>query len=570
MSYDAAPRASTSSSSSDTSLSSHGRRSPVSWGLPTALATEEKPTSRRRITKQPRAAATSSPLHFLYPGLTNTHTSAASTPSHAHTPLFGQPTALTTPSASSTKRASRHEAKAAAAAARRSSDLARLLDPAYLPAAARRQLETAQYAGQQGVYVDDDGEMHDPDWKHFPVLPPGMGVNSESKRGRGGAGMVKDGRQSSTGSASGYARSGAYGSSLYGNARRGTSPTARGQRRPRFDWELAVDEEALADEYPEDAVLEEELNTRLREEQRAKERREKEAKEREERRRSLGDVPGSPGGRREDDRGYGGSGRRSWEDPGPMRVPSPMNDVLLLGPPQPRRAVSAAAPKAPVPNTIAYQQPGLGRHPVSKVTSSRGVSRGNISGSGTRDGSFSTFATAATGTTTAPTSWESADLVRDSDAPVVGGVYILGGEKEKEEKDEKKDGGEKECVTTRIAKKARRFSWGSPRKDEKPTNWSPQSPATPLSPTSPTSPLSAFSHSSAYSFSHSPSPYIDEEDENERDAEEEQEQARPAQTAFAPSCGQSLRRQWHAFALSVRFGVFRAQRRVMRRVHSIL
>jgi hypothetical protein len=544
----------------------------VSWGLPTALATEEKPTSRRRLTKQTRAAATSSPLHFLYPGLTSTHTSPASSPSHTHTPLparYGQPTALTTPSASSTRRASRNEAKAAAAAARRSSDLARLLDPAYLPAAARRQLETAQYAGQQGVYVDDDGEMHDPDWKHFPVLPPGMGVNSENRRGRPGLGMVKDGRQSSTGSASGYARSGAYGSSLYSSGRRGTSPTARGARRPTFDWELAVDEEALADEYPEDEVLAEELSMRLREEQRAKERREKEAKEREERRRSLGDAPGSPGGRKEDNsRGYGGSGRKSWEDPGPMRVPSPMNDVLLLGPAQPRRAtpVSAAAPKAPVPNTIAYQQPGLGRHPVTKVTSSRGVARTR-----TREGSFSTAAA---------TSWESAAPVMDTDAPVVGGVYVIGGARDAEKEAEKeKDAAEakekegKECVTTRIAKKARRFSWGSSKKDEKTlSTWSPQTPSTPLSPASPLSPTSAasaFSQSSGYSYSYSPSPYIDEEDEDrDQDVEAEEEERRTP--AYAPSCGQSLRRQWQALALSVRFGVFRAQRRVMRRVHSIL
>jgi len=39
---------------------------------------------------------------------------------------------------------------------------------------------------------------------------------------------------------------------------------------------------------------------------------------------------------------------------------------------------------------------------------------------------------------------------------------------------------------------------------------------------------------------------------------------------YVPTCTQSLRRQWQALALSVRFGVFRAQRRVMRRVASVV
>ena len=39
---------------------------------------------------------------------------------------------------------------------------------------------------------------------------------------------------------------------------------------------------------------------------------------------------------------------------------------------------------------------------------------------------------------------------------------------------------------------------------------------------------------------------------------------------FVPTCSQSLRRQWQALSLRFRFGVFRAQRKVMRRVHSFL
>lgn len=39
---------------------------------------------------------------------------------------------------------------------------------------------------------------------------------------------------------------------------------------------------------------------------------------------------------------------------------------------------------------------------------------------------------------------------------------------------------------------------------------------------------------------------------------------------YVPTCTQSLRRQWQALALRFRFSVFRAQRQVMRRVHSFL
>ena len=39
---------------------------------------------------------------------------------------------------------------------------------------------------------------------------------------------------------------------------------------------------------------------------------------------------------------------------------------------------------------------------------------------------------------------------------------------------------------------------------------------------------------------------------------------------YVPSCGQAMRRQWHALALRFRFGVFRAQRRMQRRVSSLL
>lgn len=39
---------------------------------------------------------------------------------------------------------------------------------------------------------------------------------------------------------------------------------------------------------------------------------------------------------------------------------------------------------------------------------------------------------------------------------------------------------------------------------------------------------------------------------------------------YVPTCSQSLRRQWQAYSLRFRFGVFRAQRNFMRRVHLFL
>jgi hypothetical protein len=42
------------------------------------------------------------------------------------------------------------------------------------------------------------------------------------------------------------------------------------------------------------------------------------------------------------------------------------------------------------------------------------------------------------------------------------------------------------------------------------------------------------------------------------------------ETEYVPTCSQSLRRQWQAFSLRFRFGVFRAQRNFMRRVHLFL
>lgn len=58
-----------------------------------------------------------------------------------------------------------------------------------------------------------------------------------------------------------------------------------------------------------------------------------------------------------------------------------------------------------------------------------------------------------------------------------------------------------------------------------------------------------------------------------RRADSNEETARtegPADMEWTPTCTQSLRRQWQAISLRFRFGVFRAQRKMRRRVHSLL
>jgi hypothetical protein len=55
-----------------------------------------------------------------------------------------------------------------------------------------------------------------------------------------------------------------------------------------------------------------------------------------------------------------------------------------------------------------------------------------------------------------------------------------------------------------------------------------------------------------------------------REEEDEDDTVLARHQEYVPTCGQSLRRSWQAFALRFRFGLFRAQRRMTRRVHSLL
>ena len=59
------------------------------------------------------------------------------------------------------------------------------------------------------------------------------------------------------------------------------------------------------------------------------------------------------------------------------------------------------------------------------------------------------------------------------------------------------------------------------------------------------------------------------EDAEERDDEEEAELQGQHTREWTPTCTQAMRRQWQAVSLRFRFGVFRAQRKVRRRVTGV-
>ncbi|KAF8147583.1 hypothetical protein B0H34DRAFT_672677 [Crassisporium funariophilum] len=56
----------------------------------------------------------------------------------------------------------------------------------------------------------------------------------------------------------------------------------------------------------------------------------------------------------------------------------------------------------------------------------------------------------------------------------------------------------------------------------------------------------------------------------EADADAEREESSRGNDEYVPTCTEALQRQWQALSLRFRFGVFRAQRRMKRRVHSML
>lgn len=97
--------------------------------------------------------------------------------------------------------------------------------------------------------------------------------------------------------------------------------------------------------------------------------------------------------------------------------------------------------------------------------------------------------------------------------------------------------------------------------EKRPTSFYPSSAPTPIS--------AAYPTRSSFSSSRSHYPVPQEEDD---DAEDEDDYANASgdQQEWTPTCSQAMRRQWQALALRFRFGVFRAQRKVKRRVGSLL
>ncbi|KIM48559.1 hypothetical protein M413DRAFT_81251 [Hebeloma cylindrosporum] len=340
-----------------------------------------------------------SPLHFLYPHLTLSTTQSYNSYSYA--------------SSTTTTRS-----KAAKQKSRRTpdhDDISRLLDPSYLPSS----------SSTAGVYVDPSGEVHDPDYRHFPL------VTSPSHNG-----SHKHGHHHHTHNGNGHHHN--------HTARRHSGTRGRTSPRPHFDWELAVDESALDDEYPPE---EEDQNHRY----------------------GYGGYSG----------GIGGMSSASS-----------------------RRSGSSSNQHSPV----------IVRRP--------------------RDSSFSTA-------TTTPT-WYS-PTVTDSTLPT---SYELS--------DTFEDEKEKEAMKKEEKKKRRRLSKGDKEKAALKASDEEKRASEAVARTS-------VDDDSAH---HSNSAIREDEDEDETIVARHQE--------YVPTCGQSLRRSWQAFALRFRFGLFRAQRRVTRRVHSLL
>ena len=339
-----------------------------------------------------------SPLHFLYP-----HLNLSTTQSH-----YSYSSSTATPRSKAAKQKSRRTPD--------HDDISRLLDPSYLPSS----------SSSAGVYVDPSGVVHDPDYRHFPL------VTSPSNNG-----AHKHGHHHHTHNGNGHHHT--------HTARRHSGGTrGRTSPRPHFDWELAVDESALDDEYPPEE--EEHIQNHRY--------------------------------------GYGGYA-------GGMSSASS------------RRSGSSSNPNSPV----------IIRRP--------------------RDSSFSTANTTPT--------WYS-PTVTDNTLPT---SYELGDTSEEEEK-------EKEAVKKGEKKKPRRLSKGD--KENVPLKASDEEKCT-----STTGARTSFDEDSAEHFNGAI-----------RDGEDEDEMALARHQEYVPTCGQSLRRSWQAFALRFRFGLFRAQRRMTRRVHSLL
>lgn len=325
-------------------------------------------------------AASASPLHFLHPALFHP--------------------ACAPPNAASKRRSA--------------SDIARLLDPSYLPAADAKTRRSASVS----AYVDPAGDLHDPDYRHFPVAHSALAPRAQP------------------------------------GARRTTSP------RPHFDWELALDESALDDEYPAPSYTPH-YNYR----------------------------------------------------PPPARSASPIHT-----PPSPYRPRGAS---------------------VSTTTTARSAAAGSP----------------ATGSSsTPPTSFEDESPFADDSAAQARFAAEMARERALQlELSSGKERREDRKRRRRLSREAEKTSVRRVSFDE-----APKAPVE----------VEVEEEEPRHQI-------VEEQEQDEQEEEEEEEAGRivrraPPTLDFVPSCTHSLKRQWQALALSVRFGVFRARRRFTRRVQSLL
>ncbi|KAF8171669.1 hypothetical protein BJ912DRAFT_995380 [Pholiota molesta] len=416
----------------------HARRAPPL--SPSTMSYETATTTR-----------SCSPLHFLNPaamvyGATLTTTSSSFSTTKA-----------TTPSKASSSKRRRHSA-----------DVSRLLDPSYLPSSTAAK--TARSASVS-VYVDPAGDLHDPDYRHFPVaLPAHSHAHHHSSTHY---------NHSTHHQHSGYNTSYAYNHAYaytHAGTRRPTSPA-----RPHFDWELAVDESALDDEYPED---EEDLLAHAHQSQ------------------------------------YHQAHR------------APMN-----------------ARRSSVSTTATMRTGGAGY-----------------------GGCYSPTGTAST----LPTSCEDEDASPFEAEAEKESEKAKESEKVKEKENELK---EKENEKDVKDKRRRRLSKGDKEKEKARAKDAARMRDAEKAfirrvsfDADPTTSLTQNDNDDdARTHEEDERREVrEEEDEDDDDEDAEARRVLREQGAYVPSCGESLRREWQAFALRVRFGVFRARRRVARRVQALL
>ncbi|KAF9532808.1 hypothetical protein CPB83DRAFT_890481 [Crepidotus variabilis] len=471
-------------------------------------------TAITTTTTTTKGARSTSPLHFLYPIMP---TSSSSTSSPTRSPSSSSSHNPHTHSLNSSHHTySPGGKRSAKRKAREQQEIARLLDPSYqdsTSSAARRSLE---------VYVDKDGDLHDPDFRYFPSADSFV---SRTKRDVERGGGMRSRRATSP----------RRGDRPYWDRTRGAGVSANGD-----DGENE-NESALADEEEEEAMAmalamesgQNDFLTRV----------------------GYGNVLSGE---------YSPRSRRSGRS-------MSMNSNAYS------HSYAYAYPRGPTYSSgYSYSSSGSG----ATTTSSTSATTTTTPSTTTNNTSYHSPTMT---TTTLPTSYESEEhtpLSLSSSAEQEGekcGVKGLlaaakrrrrfsKGDKDKKEKEEKADEA-KEFRELRRSIEASRTSVLQEEEcvivEEKPfitvvsdpsPSPSPSHSALPL-PSPKTSPIAIIAKLEADTCPSFP--------EDEEDIEE------PTHTEYTPTCTQVLKGHWLSISLRIRFGVYRAQRRFVRRVNSM-